>query len=342
MIDSITIKNLGVNKNIEWTNLGNINVLIGKNGSGKTSILKMLYSMLKSLEQNKKGNEQRSLDTILAEKLYWTFQVDKLGDLVCKNSKESLQVEVSEEDKRLQFEFGVDTTSKINKLTTNFEKSRNKTTVFVPAKEVLSLFHVILKSREQDNVFGFDDTYLDLVRALRMPAQAGAEYSPFAEGRKALQEMIEGTIQYDDIAYRWYFKRGRNKFAIGVTSEGVKKIAIFNQLMANNYLTPKSTIIIDEPESSLHPKAISAFMEIIFALANCGIQIFMATHSYFVIKKLCLLAQKNAVHIPVLSLSDTDEARCDDMIEGMPENSIIAESVRIYKEEMDFTFGAEE
>lgn len=341
MIESVVIKNLGINELVEWRGLGKINVLIGKNGSGKTSVLKMIYSMLKSLEANKKGNEQRPIETILAEKLYWTFQTDKLGDLVCKFNKGPLYAEITEDNNQMQFEFGSDTNTKIGRLSTNYEKSRENTTIFIPAKEVLSLFSVILKSREQDNVFGFDDTYLDLVRALRIPTQMGKNYSAFADGRKALQNMIDGSIMYDDKMDKWYFKRGRNKFSIGVTSEGVKKISIFNQLLANRYLTPHSTIIIDEPESSLHPRAVSEFMDILFSLASCGMQIFIATHSYFVIKKLCLLAQKNDTHIPVLSLSDSNEAKYDDMINGMPYNSIIEESVRIYKEEMDFTFGVE-
>ena len=36
--------------------------------------------------------------------------------------------------------------------------------------------------------------------------------------------MIDGSIIFDDKKDKWYFKRGRNKFSIGVTSEGVKNI----------------------------------------------------------------------------------------------------------------------
>ena len=51
--------------------------------------------------------------------------------------------------------------------------------VFIPAKEVLSLFSVILKSREIDKSFGFDDTYYDLVKALRIAPSKGKNYKVF-------------------------------------------------------------------------------------------------------------------------------------------------------------------
>lgn len=47
-----------------------------------------------------------------------------------------------------------------------YKRGDDITSIFIPAKEVLSLFSVILKSREIDKSFGFDDTYYDLAKAL--------------------------------------------------------------------------------------------------------------------------------------------------------------------------------
>jgi len=99
---------------------------------------------------------------------------------------------------------------------------------------------------------------------------------------------LHGVVDFDEKTGQWYFWEGNKKFAITITSEGIKKLAIFNRLLANRYLRNSSIIFIDEPEASLHPKAISQFMEILYKLAQGGMQIFMATHSYFVIKKIYL------------------------------------------------------
>jgi predicted ATPase len=147
---------------------------------------------------------------------------------------------------------------------------------------------------------------------------------------------LDGKIEFDQTTNRWQFKRRNQKFSIGVTSEGIKKIAILDTLLANKYIDTKSIIFIDEPESALHPKAISDFLDIVAIFAENGIQFFLASHSYFVLKKLALIAKEKNISIPVISM-ETDseiEASYDDLNIAMPKNSIIDESIRLYKEEI--------
>lgn len=132
--------------------------------------------------------------------------------------------------------------------------------------------------------------------------------------------------------------KGNQKFAIGVTAEGVKKIGILDTLLGNRFLTPNSIIFIDEPESALHPKAISDLLDIIVLLAEEGIQFFMASHSYFVVKKLFLIAQEKQMSVPVISKNESDWTHCD-LKDGMPDNPIIDESIRLYQEEMGMALG---
>ncbi len=66
-------------------------------------------------------------------------------------------------------------------------------------------------------------------------------------------------------------------------------------------------------------------------------QFFIASHSYFVIKKLYLTAQSEGISIPVISFGskpDDDIIRIGDLKQGMPDNPIIDESIRLYREEM--------
>ena len=77
----------------------------------------------------------------------------------------------------------------------------------------------------------------------------------------------------------------------------------------------------------------------LYELSQSGMQFFIATHSYFAIKELYLLAQQHHMSIPVLSLSDTGTPAYDDLLAGMPDNSIIDTSVRLYEREVDMTLG---
>lgn len=340
MINKAVIKNFGVLTDIKWQNLGKINLIIGENSSGKSFLLKALYSTMRTIEEYKRGDDRRSESEILSEKLYWTFQTEKIGDLVSKASTDSLSCEITHNSKEFHYKFGKDTTKNIQSLT-NRTLPRKSNSIFLPSKEVLSIYHLILESREKDRLFGFDDTYLDLVNALALPRRGGKNYPEFADSRKALEDILGGKVEYDDKAQRWQFKKGNQKFAIGVTAEGIKKIAILDSLLANRYIDTESIIFIDEPESALHPAAISKLLDIIEVLAERGIQFFLASHSYFVIKKLYLIARKNKSSIPFISLNNGPfgEAGYDDLLNGMPNNSIIDESIRLYKEEVSGVLG---
>ena len=336
MLDGIRLENFGPIPYLDWMGLGPINLLIGGNGSGKTFLLKILYSAMRTIEEYKRGDDWRTEAEILAEKLYWTFQPDKIGDLVTKGAV-SLSCAVRFNDGDFSYSFGRDTTKQITSLE-NGIPPRSSNSIFLPAKEILSLQQIILKSREQDKVFGFDDTYLDLARALRQSTQRGINYPEFAASRQNLEHILGGRIEYDENSGHWQFRKGSQRFPIGVTAEGIKKIAILDTLLGNRYLDLDAIVFFDEPESALHPSAISALLDIVATLANRGIQFFMASHSYFVIKKLFLIAQKQKLSIPVLSAqADDGHWVADDLANEMPDNAIIDESIRLYEEEVDVT-----
>lgn len=335
MINEITLQNFGPLRDVQWPDMGRINLVIGGNGFGKTFLLKAMYSAMRTLEDYRRGSEIRTASEILAEKLRWTFQADKIGDLVTKGSNGFLSCKFEFDNCLFQYSFGKDTTKQISSLE-NHVPPRSSNSIFLPAKEVLSLHHIILESREEKKYFGFDDTYLDLARAIRQTPRGGKNYIEFAKSRTMLEHMLDGKVVFDDTAQSWHFKRGNQKFSVGVMAEGIKKIAILDTLLGNRYLDSKSIVFIDEPEAALHPAAISQLLDIIALLAERGLQFVLASHSYFVVKKLYLIALEKKMSIPVISCEESDWHTAD-LQHGMPENSIINESIRYYKEEVDLT-----
>ena len=334
MINRIELQNFGPLSKFQWRKLGRINLIVGGNGTGKTFLLKAIYSAMRTLEEYKRGDDRRTAGEILAEKLYWIYQPDKIGDLVTKGGDGALSSKVQLDQQDLIYSFGKDTTKRIPILGIHVHAPRKSNSIYLPAKEVLSLHQIILKSREQDKAFGFDDTYLDLARALRQSTSKGRNYKEFAQSRQRLKDIVGGRVEYNETTGRWQFKKGKQKFPIGVTSEGIKKIAILDTLLGNRYLDTSSIVLIDEPESALHPVAVSQFLDIVAVLAKRGIQFFLASHSYFVVKKLYLIAQEEGLSIPVIS-AHGDQWIPEDLKDGMPENSIIDESIRLYKEEVN-------
>jgi AAA15 family ATPase/GTPase len=335
MITRLKLQNFGPLSKIDWPNLGSINLVIGGNGTGKTFLLKSLYSAIRTLEDYKRGHNPKSASEILWEKLHWTFQADKIGDLVLKGASEGLSFKFWVDKEVFSYSFGKETAKQITTLE-NHVDPRSSNSIFLPAKEVLSLQAIILRSRDTLQEIGFDDTYLDLARALGQSTQKGRNYPEFANSRSSLEAILGGKIEYDERSLRWQFKKGSQKFPISVAAEGVKKIAILDTLLGNRYLDRGSIIFIDEPESALHPGALIQLLDIVATLAERGLQFFMASHSYFVVKKLFLIAQEKNISIPVLA-ADGNEWRSADLKDGMPDNEIIDESIRLYEEEVNLT-----
>jgi AAA15 family ATPase/GTPase len=334
MIEQFNIQNSGPISQVEGRQLGKLNLFIGKNGCGKTWLLKMLYVVMRSQEEFGRGQDHRDFHDVLGDKLYWTFQSQHLGDLVRRGKGNRLEVSAGMDDAtELIFGFGPDTNKQVKPSHNNLPL-RQDNSIFLPPKEVLSLWHVILKSAVQNREFGYDATYADLVLALQNPPQAGRNYDSFAKSRKQLEAMFQGRVLFED--QQWLYRQGNSRFSIHSTAEGIKKIAILDTLLGNRFLTPGSVIFIDEPESALHPTAIVELLDILHMLAEQGMQIFMATHSYYVVKKMLLIAHRNQLPIPCFIANDEGiwQQSCL-MRDGLPDNDIINESVRLFEQEFE-------
>jgi AAA15 family ATPase/GTPase len=383
MINRAELKNFGPIKELDWQNLGKINLIIGNNGCGKSFLLKALYSAVRTLEEYKRGETLETDAEILANKLHWTFQAEKIGDLATaldkntqrlieekelshlmnfENTEEipdiNLSFKLTFDQKNFSYSFDKDTTKTIRSLE-NEVSPRSDNSIFLPAKEILSFHHIIDASREINKLFGFDDTYFDLSKALKQiplpviqetswdnsvavlnnsnySSIRGRNYFDFNNARIKIRAMIGGEMEFDDAKKRWYFKKGEQRFPMGVTAEGNRKVAVLDNLLGNGYLSENSIIFMDEPESTLHPQYISELLDIIAILANHGIQFFIASHSYFVIKKLFLIAQEQQISIPVLSYQNNEWVQSD-LKDDLPDNPIIDESIKLYEQQLDLS-----
>ena len=332
MLKYIEISSFGPIDRAECNGLGRINLFIGRNGSGKTFLLKALYAALRTVEVYRRGKEQRAEKEILSDKLYWTFQSPTLGELVKKGDNSLSFSMKSSKNEVFSYSFGGSTVKNVAAVNNTFEQKTDNT-IFIPAKEILSLRDLILEARENFSSFGFDDAYYDLAKALR-PTTKGHNVKSFANARKSLKTTIGGRIGYDEKRKAWYFYGENNKkFDLSITSEGIKKISILDALLGNHYLSKGSIVIIDEAEANLHPEMIARFIDIIYELAKGGLQFFISSHSYFVIKKLYVLAQKQQISVPTWSFEGGTVERYD-LRDEMPENAIVNESIRLYKQEI--------
>lgn len=342
MINEVYLKNFGPIHDVRWQNLSNINVVIGENGVGKTFVLKAMYSAYRALHQYKRGNDNQPLRDKLLERIKWTFEVNRIGDLVRRGGDGNLVFSISVDKKTLDYNFGSDTEKQIREIENHVERPEPNA-IFIPAKEVLSIQDIVIGLRDLESLFGFDDTYVDLCRALKLPTRSGKFSKEIKQARENLDKIIGGRIFYDDVSGQWMFRRNRHNFSIREAAEGVRKIAILETLLGSRYLEKNSIVFIDEPESALHPTAIIKFLDIVSSLASFGVQFFISTHSYFVLKKLLLISRAEGTSVPVLSLVRGNDGEAEsyvvsDLADGLPKNPIIDASIDLYRAEVESIF----
>ena len=348
LLSHFEVKNLGPIPELKSGKLDRINLIIGENSCGKTYLMKGLYVACKAMESYRRGKDIRGLEEIVKNKLHWTFQPPTLGSIVRREGRKRLMsmdfscVTTCEDCLRIRLNAKGDLQVSLTPDPAQRALSgRPVNSVFMPAKEVLTGHSVIVPAHEDERVFGFDDTYYDLAKILMRSPTKGKSYENMAKAREAINSIFGIKPQYDEESKEWSIQKGNETYSINEVSEGIKKLSILDILLGNRYIGPGSIIFIDEPESALHPAAISKFMEAISKMSQDGIQFFLATHSYFVVKKLRNIARETGKDIPVFSFQSSDETdahqrwmrgnlRTDEL-----DNPIIRESVKLYRDEID-------
>ena len=86
-----------------------------------------------------------------------------------------------------------------------------------------------------------------------------------------------------------FFLVGRQgKLEFTLLAEGLRKLGLLWLLIQNGTLTEGSILFWDEPETNLNPKLFGPVIEILLELQRQGVQIFLATHDYLILKQFDL------------------------------------------------------
>ena len=347
MIKQIKIENFLNFKQFDVPRLAGINLLIGDNDTGKTGLLKLLYAVSKSWEiYSRNSYENLAFKKVLAKKLFDTFQPgrNKLGELVTKGVKDKLNVAVAysinQVSQNLSFKFGSATKNTVNDCTDSVIAMDDKyNVIFIPAKEVLTAFQAIKFTREPHYLPGFDDTYLDLIKCLEIPALKNNKIGPLSDIHQQIEELLGGQIYQSDDDF--LFKKGHQEFTMAMTADGFKKLGTFTTLIQNRQLNRHTILFLDELENALHPKAIRCLVKIIVRLASYGVQIFLSSNHDFVINQLSICARQEHTSIFCFSLSknqDDIDTKVADLKDNTPENMIVDEALKMFDEDVELDF----
>ena len=258
----------------------NINIIFGENSTGKTALIKTLYSASKLLAYNSETKEEQ--ERFLLDKLIGVFQPDKssIGRLVARQQgggKADVTV-TFDKSSNINFNFGFKQT---NHLTLSVNKEKNEfIPIFLPPKEIISSTGNFT-SLYDDYHIEFDETYYDLARLLLRPLKKGKNTDEQNSILSNFSDIMNGNVVQRDNHFFLNVK-GAGEFEMGLVSEGFRKLSTLTYLILSGSLNKKSILFWDEPETNMNPKMIYHVANSLAELSRMGVQIFITTHSYFI------------------------------------------------------------
>ncbi len=107
-----------------------------------------------------------------------------------------------------------------------------------------------------------------------------------------LSEFYEGAINYEDTTELFKLSKNGYDYHGNNTSSGIKALAILDLLIKGNYITKNTVLILDEPETNLHPTWQKKYAKAIVNLVSKGAKILVSTHSPYMLEALKIYADK--------------------------------------------------
>ena len=299
MLKSLNIKNLTVFPEANLHFSRHLNVIVGENGTGKTHLLKMAYSALAtSWEEGRKPTSSLPTKTLmqtrLAEKLINVFRPESLGRLARrKQGRERCDIKLQFNNQQFNIAFSFATNSKTEVVLEQIpEDWLDAASIYLPTRELLTIFPNFVSVYE-GHYLEFEETWRDTCLLLGSPLQRGPKEKRIQELLKPLELAMGGSIELDTNG-RFYLKNENGRFEMPLVAEGQRKLAMLARLIATGVLLDKGALFWDEPEANLNPRLIKQVAQSIINLSNAGIQIFLATHSLFLLRELEILMASNS------------------------------------------------
>lgn len=281
-----------------------INVFIGANATGKTHLMKVAYA---ACDITKTKLE-------FAEKLIRVFLPSgrAIGRLVHRQKTSArCSINVVRGDTRLRISFSNHATKaeSANIASSKDWKAQQVESVFIPVKEMLSSapgFRSLYSQRE----IHFEEIYADILDRAYRPSLRGPADTTRKSLLTTLQKAIDGKVAVKDEEFFLRNKQGNLEFSL--LAEGMRKLGLLWLLIQNGTLLKGSVLFWDEPETNLNPKLFGVLMDIILQLQRIGVQVFLATHDYVILKELDLRrqAQDNVYFHSLFIDQDTKGISC--------------------------------
>ncbi|MDR1368832.1 MAG: AAA family ATPase [Dysgonamonadaceae bacterium] len=259
-----------------------INIFIGENGTGKTHVMKALYSACSIIDT--RGERD------FVQKLKSVFLPNTIGRLVRRTvGRSSGSIEVFRKDAGDKTERYIKcrltTLNKTECTLRRWNEDRRSFVTYIPVKDMLANAPGF-RSLYAEKHIHFEEIYSDIIDKALLPASRGKQTPERSNLTKILSSVISGRVIEKN--EQFYLKNKSGELEFTLLAEGFRKLGLLYLLIRNETLMNGSILFWDEPEANLNPKLAKTVVKILIELQKMGVQIFIATHDYVFLKEFDL------------------------------------------------------
>lgn len=315
-----------------------VNVIIGANGTGKTHLLKVLYAAtaITTGEDREKGFARKLLGVFNPYQARMTRLIRRQQGLP------AAEIAVMREDGAKLKAVIDNQKADVKDVRVTGEKKWQEISLesaYIPVKEMLAHAPGFLATAAKREI-AFEEVYVDIIKRAFLPILKGP---PDAKRRRlldTLQKAIEGKVVAK--GEHFFLKNSQGELEFTLLAEGMRKLALIWLLIQNGTLLSGSLLFWDEPEANLNPSLMGEVVEIILELHRLGVQVFLTTHNYVLLKEFDL-RQKKGDAIRYISLYRDEQkavvANASDSYTGIDPNAITGTFSDLYDRELKRSLG---
>jgi energy-coupling factor transporter ATP-binding protein EcfA2 len=317
-----------------------VNIIIGVNGTGKTTLIKALYALSVHYGIMYRLNEREFGKGKVSPNFPLGFDMDSYFTLGDSNNLvyDDFSFENANDPNHVCW---------VRHTKTHGEKSRIRLTcedvdggVYIPEKDMLSNSKGLPETVKYGKL-QFTRCETEIIERARVAPSVPIQ--PLVE---EIYRIINGEVENDGEAF-FVKKRGMDeRIPFSMEASGFRKLGLLATLIRNEQIKPGMTLFWDEPENSLHPKLIPMLIKTLLKLQKAGVQIFIATHDDYFCKWLdMLVTDDHDYEARFISLYQDDDKICGEFnasYRNLGHNEIIEQSIELYNEHMRRTVGDDE
>lgn len=291
-----------------------VNILVGENGTGKTHVMKVCYAACEASKPGAMFFHEKLVSVFLPSgrserRLVNRHALQERSEALLASDKGTASAEArmlaSVEVRR--DDLAIRSTIRAAKGVSRFRSDRPRASdkrkwdkpsidgVYIPVKEMLSNAPGFLSLYEGREIH-FEEVYRDIVLRADLPFLREQPSEKHKILLSLLEEQMGGSVtRYDQEFYLMPQGARSRSSAIEFTllAEGIRKLGLLWLLIRNGSLREGSVLFWDEPETNLNPTLFGVVVDALLELQRQGVQVFIATHNYVVLKEFDLRMKKS-------------------------------------------------